>query len=1048
MFSHTFIRRPVFAAVISIITVIVGLFAMISLPVDRYPDIAPPTINVTATYPGADAQTVADTVATPLEQSVNGVEDMIYMSSVSANDGSMSLTVTFETGTDIDMANVLTQNRVSKATSSLPQEAQRLGVTVEKKSVSANVYVGFFSPGGTYDDLFIANYLELRVQDEIARVPGVGNVQIFGAGKYSMRIWLEPEVMKARGVTVDDVVRAVQEQNIQVPAGTVGVPPAPPNQAFQYTVNVDGRLVDPEEFGKIIIRTDAAGGMLRLRDVAEIELGAESYNVTSSFNGQPSATMAAFQIPGANAIVVTDGIKKKLAELAQTFPDDFEYVVAYDNTLIIKSSIREVVETLFIALFLVIFTVFVFLQNFRATIIPAITIPVSLTGTFAVMALIGFSINQLTLFGFVLVIGIVVDDAIMVVENCSRHIDEGKSPRDAAFKAMSEVSGPVIATTLVLLAVFVPAAFMSGITGILFQQFAVTISIATVFSSINALTLSPALCSILLRKTPSRQNVFFRGFNFLLDKTTRRYTGTVRMAIRRSAIGVIFFIGLTILSGWGFVRMPTGFVPQEDEGYCITAIQLPDGASLERTRKVAAQVGEIMRQTPGVENSVVISGYSLIDGAAASNTAFAIAVFEPWDERGPEEHQSAILARLNGAFYQQIEEAIVFAFATPSLPGVGLSGGFTMMLQDRGGVGLQNLQETAQNFIQTGNSQTALEGMNTTFRANVPQLFLDIDREQVKNRNLSLGSVWDALQVFLGSTYINDFTLFNRVFRVYAQAEQQYRAQPKDVAALNIRSPNGEMVPLGGLMEIKEIVGPQIINRYNLYPAVKIMGNAGPGHSSGDAMQVIDNMAKQTLPSTMGYEWTDLSYQQASAAGSTTIIFMLSIVLVYLVLAAQYESWSLPISVCLAVPTALAGAVAANFLRDYDNNVYTQIGIVLLIGLSTKSAIMIVEFAKVQRESGMSPFDAAVSAARLRFRPVLMTAFSFILGVLPLLVASGAGGMSQRAIGTSVFGGMIVATVVSVVVVPMLYFVVQSITEKFGGEKLPITTRDETTTEA
>ncbi len=1031
MFSHIFIRRPVLAMVISIVIVIIGVFSMVALPVDRYPDIAPPTITVTANYPGADALTVADTVASPIEQNVNGVEDMIYMSSISANDGSMTLTVTFETGTDVDMANVLTQNRVSKSTSSLPSEVQRLGVTVDKKSTTANVYVAFYSPDSSYNDLFVSNYLDLRIKDEIARVPGVGNVQTFGAGKYSMRVWLDPQAMKARAVTVDEVTRAIQEQNVQVAAGIIGQPPAPKNQAFQYTVNVEGRLVDPEQFANIIIRTDQSGGTLTIGDIGRVELGAESYLLSSRFNGVPSAVMAAYQVPGANAIAVTDGIKERLEELSKSFPEGLAYEVVYDNSLIIVSSIANVKETLFEALVLVILTVFIFLQSWRATIIPSLTIPVSLLGTFAVMAVIGYSINQLTLFGFVLVIGIVVDDAIMVVENCSRHIEQGKSAKDAAFLTMTEVSGPVIATTLVLLAVFVPAAFISGITGLLFKQFAVTISIATVFSSINALTLSPALCSLLLKPPPERVNWFFRMFNKGMDKLIGRYEGVVKLAIRRFVIGTALFIGMTVLALMGFSSLPTGFVPQEDEGYCIVAIQLPDGAALDRTRSVTDQVGQIVSEVDGVAKYITIAGYSLIDGAAASNTAFAIAVFEPWDERGPEEHQSAILQQLNMRF-RQIQRAQTFAFPVPSLPGVGLSGGFTLMLQDRGGVGLQNLQDTAQQFISDGNSQSALQGMYTTFRASVPQLFLDIDREQVKNRNLNLASIWDALQVFLGSSYVNDFTLFNRVFKVYAQAEQEFRAQPEDIRQLNIEAPNGEMVPLGGLLEIKEIVGPQSVTRYNLYPSVKIMGSASPGYSSGDAMSVLTNMADQTLPTAVGFDWTDLSYQQAKSTGSTTIIFVLSVVLVYLVLAAQYESWTLPISVVLAVPTALAGAVAALMIRDYDNNVYTQIGVVLLIGLSTKSAIMIVEFAKVQRECGMSIFDAAVSAAKLRFRPVLMTALSFILGVIPLLVASGAGGESQRAIGTAVFGGMLIATIVSVVVVPMLYYIVQNVVEKFS----------------
>jgi len=741
MFSHFFISRPVFAGVISIITVIIGLLAMLALPVDRYPDIAPPTITITANYPGADAQTVADTVATPIEESVNGVENMIYMSSISGNDGSMTLTVTFETGTDVDMANVLTQNRVSKTVSALPQEVQRLGVTVEKRQTTANVYVAFYSPDNRYDDLFVANYLDLRIKDEVARVNGVGNVQTFGAGKYSMRIWMDPQLMQSRRVTVGEVTRAITEQNVQVAAGTIGVPPAPPNQAFQYTVNVAGRLADPEEFANIIIRTDKAGGTLRIRDIGRVELGAESYLISSRFNGQPAAIMAAFQVPGANAIEVTDGIKERLAELSKSFPEGLDYDVVYDNTLIIKSSISEVIKTLVEALILVILTVFIFLQSFRATIIPALTIPVSLLGTFAAMTVIGFSINQLTLFGLVLVIGIVVDDAIMVVENCSRHMEEGLKAKEAAYKAMSEVSGPIVATTLVLLAVFVPAAFMGGITGILFQQFAVTISIATVFSSINALTLSPALCGIMLKLPSEKPNFLFRGFNRFLNGLIGGYTGVVKMAMRRAAIGIFLFIGLTILSGWGFLQLPTGFVPQEDEGYCIVAIQLPDGAALDRTRQVSGQVGRIIEQVPGVAKYIAISGYSLIDGVAASNTAFAIAVFDPWDERGPAEHQSAIIGALNQQFFMQVPQAQCFAFPVPSLPGVGLSGGFTMMLQDRGGVGLQALQENAQQFIADGNTQSTLKGMYTTFRANVPQLFLNIDREQVKNRGLSLASM-------------------------------------------------------------------------------------------------------------------------------------------------------------------------------------------------------------------------------------------------------------------------------------------------------------------
>ncbi|MBC2593430.1 multidrug efflux RND transporter permease subunit [Ruficoccus amylovorans] len=1053
MFSHFFIRRPIFAAVLSIVIMLLGGFALLSLPVERYPDIAPPSVQVTANYPGADAQTVADTVASPIEQEVNGVENMIYMSSTCANDGSMTLTISFATGTDVDMSQVLVQNRVSKALSQLPEEVQRLGVQVDKQMKDANLYLALISPDGRYDDIFLANYVNLYIKDELARVPGVGKVQTFGAEKFSMRLWLDPDKMTARKVSVTEVINAVKEQNVQVAAGTIGEPPAPPGQQFQYTINVKGRLADPEEFANIIIRTGTGGEVLRLGDVARVELGAENYKLQAQLNGQPACAMGIYQVPGANALAVAEGVKAKVDDLTGNFPDGIDMVVVYDNTRMIVASMEEVVVTLFMTLILVVLVVYIFLQSFRATLIPTLTIPVSLIGTFGAMALMGFSINLLTLFGLILVIGIVVDDAIVVVENCSRHLEEGMSPKDAAFLTMTEVSGPVIATTLVLLAVFVPTAFMGGITGILFQQFALTISVATLFSSINALTLSPALCGVLLRKSSGRVNWFFRLFNTGMDKTTNGYHAAVRAFMRKAALGVLLFVGMVVLAGWGYVRLPTGFVPQEDEGYCILSVQLPDAASLQRTASVMDQVNKIVADTPGVQNTLTISGFSLLDGAASSNMAFSIAVFKDWSERPPEEHQNAILMSINRRL-SRLMDALAFAFPTPSLPGLGLTGGFTLMLQDRGGVGLETLEQVADTFIEDGNSQSAITGMSTTFRANVPQLFVNIDREQVKNRGLSLTSVFDAMQTYLGSSYINDFTRYNRVFKVKAQAEPDARSVPDDIGKLEILAPDGQMTPIAGLIEVSEILGPQTITRYNLYPSVKILGNNAPGYSSGQAMTVVENMAAQKLPNSMGYEWTDLSYQQQTASGGTVIIFALAIILVYLVLAAQYESWTLPLSVCLSVPTALLGAVAALMIRGYDNNLYTQIGVVLLIGLSTKSAILIVEFAKEQRDHGMSPFDAALSAARLRFRAVLMTAFSFILGVIPLLVATGAGAESRRAIGTSVFGGMLVATVVSVIVVPMLYYVIQVAAEKFGGAKpaapatSPATSSDNTGHEA
>ncbi len=1030
MLSHFFIRRPIFAAVIAIVIMLLGGFAMLGLPVERYPNIAPPSITVDAVYPGADAKTVADTVAAVIEKEVNGVEGMIYMNSISANDGTMKLTVTFATGTDLDMANVLVQNRVAKAIPQLPQEVQRLGVKTQKKSTDANLYIGFYSPDGRYDDIYLANFVALRVKDEVARVPGVGEVQAFGAGDYSMRIWLDPEKMKARGLVADDVVAAVREQNLQVAAGQVGEPPVPEGQAYQMTINVKGRLLGPDEFGGIVIRTGEDGRVLRIRDVAEVELGAKTYVLGSSLNGKQSATIAVYQIPGENALNVVDGVRRKMKELEPSFPEKLEYKVIYDNTVVIKASIKEVVVTLFATLALVVFTVYLFLQNFRATIIPSVTIPVSLIGTFAAMAAMGYSINMFTLFGLVLVIGIVVDDAIVVVENCTRLIDEeGLPPKEAAMKSMVEITGPVIATTLVLLSVFVPTTFMAGITGQLFKQFAVTISVATVFSTINALTLSPALCGILLR--PSKGEIKtgpFGLFNRSLDATKNRYLKVVGAALRKSVIGLLLFAGLSALAFTGFGNLPGGFVPQEDEGYCMVNVILPEAASLERTQAFLRQVNAVIGQTDGVEDFMTISGYSILDGAAIPNAGFSVVTFKHWDERG-KRHQSQIVRELNMKFFM-LKDGIAMAFPMPSLPGVGMSGGLVMQLQDRGGVGMGTLQQVAYEFMNDGNAQSGLTGMYTTFRANVPQLFVDIDRDQVLTKNVSMGAVFNALQYYYGSVYVNDFTYMNRVFQVKAQAAPAFRREADQIRQVEIRSRDGKTLPLGAVAAVKEILGPQSVNRYNMYPSAKIMGQPGEGYSTGQAMAIVESMAKTKLPTSMGVEWTELSYQEKAAQGSSNIIYVLAIILVYLVLAAQYESWSVPVSVCLSVPTALLGAVIALMVGRFDNNVYAQVGVVLLIGLCTKTAILIVEFAKVEHEQGKPIFDAAMSAANLRFRAVLMTAFSFILGVIPLLVASGAGAESRKVLGATVFGGMLVATVASLIFVPMLYAVVQGIKER------------------
>jgi len=1037
MFSLFFIRRPIFAAVVSIVIVILGLVAMTSLPIARYPDIAPPTINVSAIYPGADARTVADTVAATIEKEVNGVEGMIYMSSVSANDGSMNLTVTFEPGTDLDTANVLVQNRVSKAEARLPEEVRRQGVGVKKKSTDTVMFIGLTVKGGDYPDpaAFLSNYANQRVRDEIARVDGVGDVMVYGVGEFSMRIWLNPNKLKARNLVAGDVINAIREQNIQVAAGKIGAAPVPKGTDYEYVVTTKGRLVEAKEFGRIVIKTGSDGRVIRVSDVARVELGSDVYNFSAQLNGEPAATIAIYQIPGSNLITVAEGVKDKLEELSASFPAGMKYTVVYDATDVIWASIKEVVVTLLATLVLVVLTVYVFLQNFRATLIPAITIPVSLIGTFAVLQMLGYSINQLTLFGLVLVIGIVVDDAIVVVENTFRHLADGLSGKEAASKAMMEVSGPVIATTLVLLAVFVPTTFMGGITGTLFKQFAVTISVATVFSSINALTLSPALCGILLKPGQKEPRGFFKWFNTSLEASTNGYLKIVRTAIRFSFVGLILFIGLTALSMVGLQRLPTGFVPQEDEGYCMISAQLPDGASNERTNAFFEKVGEALGEIDGVKDYLTISGISILDGAVSSNAGFVVITFDHWDERKtPELSQASLLRQIN-AKLQAMPEAQGFAFAMPSLPGIGMSGGFTFLLQDRGGVGLEQLQAVGQEIIADGNAQQGLEGLNTTFRATVPQIYLDIDREQVKRTGTNMRDVFDTLQTFLGSSYVNDFTYFGQVYKVTAQAEGEFRDRKNDIARLELRGNGGKMIPLSAIAEVEDTLGPQSITRFNLYPAVKILGNAAPGFSSGGALDIMEDMAEKKLPSSMGYNWSELSYQEKQAAGGTSVIFLFAIVMVYLVLAAQYESWSIPIAVCLSVPTALLGAVIGIMARGMDNNVYTQIGIVLLIGLSTKSAILIVEFAKVQRESGMSIFDAAVSATKLRFRAVLMTAFSFILGVIPLLVASGAGSASRQVLGTAVFAGMLVATCISLALVPMIYYMIQKTAEGAWGKK-------------
>jgi HAE1 family hydrophobic/amphiphilic exporter-1 len=1038
MFSRFFIYRPIFASVISIVIVIVGLISIPLLPIESMPDITPPTVEVTATYPGAGATVVADAVTAPLEEKINGVEGMIYMTSKSSSDGKSTIQVTFDVGTDIDMANVLVQNRVSEAEPMLPEEVKAQGVKVKKKSTNITLMVNMVSPGGTYDELYISNYTTTRIKDVLARIPGVSEVNIMGAKDFGMRIWLDPLRLKARDLTTIDVIEALREQNVQVAAGQIGGAPSPKDQPFEYTITTLGRLESTEQFEKIIVKTGAQGRLVRIRDVARVELGAQSYQWYAQLDGSPSIAVAVYQLPAANALEVADGVRAAMNELARDFPDDLEYRILYDTTEYITQSIKEVITTLIIAILLVVFTVYIFLQDFRTTLVPAITIPVSLLGTFAVMLSIGLSINALTMFGLILVIGIVVDDAIVVVENTLRLIDdEGLGAKEATAKSMVEITGPVVATTLVLLAVFVPTIVMPGITGRLYRPFAITISVATIFSSINALTLSPALCGMLLRPSKERNKGFWGLFNRTLDKSTTGYTAVVRGMLRKSALVGIVYLGLLVATYFGITSLPTGFVPSEDEGYIMVAAQLPDAASLGRTEKVMDEISAILEGQPGSRGSIVIGGYSLLDGVVTPNAGAVWVVLDHWDDRQSEETQiQAIVDSLNRRF-AGIKSAVVFAVRPPPIKGLGTVGGFEMQVQDRGGTGLQLLQQSTLDLVGEGRKHPALTALNTTFRAGVPQIYVDVDRVKAKRQGIPLSVIFNTLQANLGSAYVNDFNLFGRTWKVYVQADEQYRIRRDDITQLEVRSASGKMIPLSTLVNVQDTVGPTVLKRHNLFAAATVTGDAAAGFSSGQAVQAIADTATNVLPPSMGFEWSGVTFQEQKAGGAVGIIFGLALVFVYLFLAAQYESWTLPLSVMFSVPLAVLGAALATMLRGLDNNVYTQIGLVLLVGLSAKTAILIVEFANQQRQEGKSPFDAAMTAARLRFRPILMTAFSFILGVLPLLIATGAGAVSRRALGTAVFGGMLLATVAGIFLIPFLYYVVQRASEGLGRKKAP-----------
>jgi len=1029
MFSRFFIEHPIFASVISIVIVIAGAVSVGVLPIAQFPEITPPTVEVKATYPGANAAVVAETVASPIEQEVIGVENMIYMSSVSAGDGSYTLTVTFDVGTDLDMANILVQNRVTLAEPKLPEEVKRQGINTKKKSPSIILIASLSSPDDRFDELYMSNYATLRIRDTLSRIPGVGDVAIFPQSDYSMRIWLDPNQIKSRGLTTTEVIDAIREQNVQVAAGQIGQPPSPSGQNFQYAVNVLGRLTEIEQFEEIIIKTAEGGRITRLKDVARIDLGGKVYDITSRLNGSPSASIAVYQLPGSNALDVSAQVRAALEEMSAFFPEGLEYSIPYDTTVFVDASIKQVYITLFEAAALVFLVLFLFLQDWRATLIPAVTIPVSLIGTLAVMLSMGFSLNMLTLFGLVLAIGIVVDDAIVVVESTVTHMERGLNRKEAAIKAMEEVAGPVVATTLVLLAVFIPAAFLPGITGELYRQFALTIAVATVFSSVNALTMSPALAALVLRLPPEKKNAFFRGFDNFFLKTETGYMNMVKMMVRRSALMLLLAIGLMVVTGWQFTSLPTGFLPTEDQGYILVHVQLPDAASQERNNEVLDKIDGVLKVIDGVADWVIFGGYNLIDGTASSNSSIVFVTLIPWEERKDDSlRQEAILANMQGRF-NQIQESIVYAFLPPAIPGLGVAGGFQFQLEDRGGVGLQELNTMLREILQDGNAQAGLTGLNSTFRVDVPQLFAEVDRVKAKTLGIPLSEVFGTLQAYLGSAYVNDFNKFGRTWQVKVQADHPFRIKPDDIRSLEVRNIRGEMVPIGTLVDVDRVAGPQTILRYNLYPTASITGEAAPGYSSGQALNLMEKLAEQKLPTSMGYEWTGMSFQEKKVGSEAIMVFALAIILVFLVLSAQYESWSSPAAVILVVPLAVLGTVIALMVKGADNNVYAQIGITLLIGLASKNAILIVEFAMAEREKGKGLLEAAVDAAKLRFRPILMTSIASIAGFMPLVVASGAGAASQQAIGTAVVGGMVAATIMSLSFTPVFYVVMKRLGE-------------------
>ncbi|HME41574.1 MAG TPA: efflux RND transporter permease subunit [Syntrophorhabdales bacterium] len=1045
MISKFFIERPILANVLAVVTIIVGLVSYYRLPVEQFPPITPPTIQVSTRYPGASASVIADTIGVPIEQAVNGVENSIYMSSTSSSDGSYTLTITFDVGTDLDKSLTLVQNQVNSALAQLPGDVTQQGITVKKVSTNILLVVSLYSEDNRFDEAFLSNYGVINMLNPLARLPGVGQTRVFGAGPYSMRVWLDPNRLKTFNLTTTDVLGVIRDQNVQVVAGQLGAPPVPTDQVFQFTINSLGRLSNVGQFENIIVKSDPgqSAQIVRLRDVARVELSQQYYSNFANIGGIRSAQVVIFALPEANAIAVANRVYEAVEEMSKDFPEGLKYTIRYDTTKFVRGAVSKVYETLFEAGILVLIVIMVFLQSFRALLVPATTVPVTIIGAFMAMIALGFTINLMTLFALILAIGIVVDDAIVIVENSAYYIEKGLSPKEAAIKAMGELTGPIIGITMALVAVFLPAAFLPGITGQIFRQFALVIAATAVISAINAVTLKPAQCAIWLRPRPEKPlNWFYRGFNKAYEAVKNPYMGLVRRMVNRPWSMVVLFFVIITLAGWQFVSRPTGFLPIEDQGFAVLFARLPDGAAQPRAREVSGKIGDILKKTPGIASWVTIGGYSFLDGANVSTINSTFIIYEDWSKRGAALSQEKIVSGLNRKL-SAIQEATVFVVIPPAIRGLGQSGGFQMMVEDRKGHGLQELQKVANELVRAGNSEPSLGGLTSTFNANSPQLYLDIDRTKAQSFQVPLNNIFETLRGYLGSSFANLFNKFNQVYQVYIQANDANRLRPEDIKSLYTRNAQGDMVPLGSLVEVRHSQGSELVTRYNLYPAAAIFGSAAPGFSSGQALKLMDRLAADGLPQGMGYDWTATSYQESRVGNQAYFIHAMSIILVFMVLAALYESWTSPAAVILVVPMALVGVLLGLLIRGFDTNLYTEIGLVLMIALASKNAILIVEFARDLQGQGMSVTEAAIEATSRRFRPILMTSLAFVLGVAPLLLASGAGAAGQRAIGTVVFGGMIASTLLAIPFVPVFYVATQWLSglrgerreDKAGGGK-------------